>query len=322
MKAVVYHQYGPPEVLTLAEIKKPVPKDNEILIKIHAASVAAGDWRMRKADPSLARLMNGLFKPKKVTILGFEVAGIVEAIGKNVARFKPGDEVLASCSFIFGGYAEYRCLPEDGFIALKPPNISFEEAAAMPIGAPTALRFLRKGNIGAGKKVLIYGASGSVGTYAVQLAKKHFGATVTAVCSTSNVDMVRSLGADKVIDYTKEDFTRLNETYDLIFDTVGKAPLSDSVRILKEKGYYLSAYHVEPSRLFVGMWISMTTNRKVTGLAGSESLEDLNTIRDLMAEGKIRAVIDRRYSLTQLVEAHRYVEQGHKKGNVIINVIG
>lgn len=304
MKAIVATQYGGPEVLQLKEIEKPTPKDNEILIKVHATTVTAADFRMRSFTVPAAvwipaRLALGITKPRQ-PIFGSELAGVVEAIGKDVTRFKVGDQVFASTlTENFGGYAEYKCLPEKAMMAIKPGNISFEEAAAMPIGATTALRMLRKGNIQPGQKVLIYGASGSVGTYAVQLAK-YFGADVTGVCSTSNIDMVKSLGADHVIDYTKDDFSSIEEQYDVVFDTLAKFLKSQYSKVLKPNGTFVS----------------------MAKLSTKESMDNLIFINDLVEKGQIKAVIDRCYPLEDMVEAHRYVDAGHKKGNVVISVGG
>jgi len=320
MKAAVYTKYGPPDVLQLKEVEKPVPKDNEILVKIHAATVTSGDVRLRKADPFAVRTINGFIKPKN-RILGVEFSGEIESIGRDVKQFKTGDKVFGSPSTGFGTYAEYKCISEEGVVALMPANVTFEEAAAVPFGGLTSLHFLRKANIEKGQKVLIYGASGSLGTAAVQLAK-NFGAEVTGISSTANLELVKSLGADNVIDYTKEDFTKNSVIYDVIYDTVGKSPFSGSVKSLKNNGYYLRAVHISPSSLARGMWTKITSSKKVIGGISEDTKKRLIFLKGLIEAGKYKPVIDRRYPLEQIAEAHRYVEGGHKKGSVVITVNG
>ena len=322
MKAILCMRYGPPEILQLREIEKPVPNDNEILIKVRATTVTVADVRVRSFTvPSSvwlpARLALGLRRPRK-KILGMELAGEVEAVGKDVTRFKKGDEVFAATLKTFGAYAAYKCLPEDDPIAIKPVNLTFEEAAALPIGARTALHFLKKGNIRKGQKVLIYGASGSVGTYAVQLAN-YFGAEVTGVCSAKNLELVKSLGAGKVIDYTEQNFTRRLEKYDMIFLAVDKFPFSTCSKTLNNDGVYLNV--TDPIMSLHQLWISLTSKKKII-MSGSvpEKAEYLVILKDLVEEGKLNPVVDKKYKFEQMVEAHRYVDKGHKKGNVVITV--
>jgi len=320
MKAIVYHTYGSPDVLKLEEIEKPGPKDDEVLVKVHAASVNAADWHLLRGKPFLVRLMGyGLLKPK-YPILGSDIAGRIEAVGSNVKQFKPGDEVFGN---IRGGFAEYVCAREDA-VVLKPANISFEEAAAVPIAGITALQGLRdKGHIQPGHKVLIQGASGGVGTFAVQIAKS-FGAEATGVCSTRNVDMVRSIGADHVIDYTQEDFTKNGQRYDLILAANGYHSLSDYKRALSPRGIYVMTGGSSMAALFqamlLGPWISMTSSKKMGNLAAKVNHKDLVCLKDLLEAGKVVPVIERRYSLSDVAEAVRYLEEGHAKGKEVIAV--
>jgi len=316
MKAIVYTKFGPPEVLQLQEVEKPSPKKNEVLIKIHATTVVKEDPDMR-ASPGF----NGFLKPRN-PILGQELAGKIESIGKDVTRFKPGDQVFGFD--MFGAYAEYKCMPENGALAIKPANMSYEEAVSVPNGALTALPFLRdKGNIQSGQNILIYGASGSVGTAAVQLAK-YYETTVTGVCSTANLELVKSLGADQVIDYTREDFTNNGQTYDIIYDTVGKRSFAECKGSLTDDGTYLTT--VPTPGIMLKALRPAKSGKKVKFMAAglrsaSEKVKDLDFLRKLIEAEKFKAVIDRHYPLEEIAEAHRYVEKGHKKGNVVINVV-
>ncbi|MDO8412288.1 MAG: NAD(P)-dependent alcohol dehydrogenase [Gallionellaceae bacterium] len=323
MKAVVYTEYGPPDVLQLKEVDNPVPAVDEVLVKVHAASVNAADWRLMRADPFLARLYTGLLKPTRFQILGADIAGRVEAVGKNVRQFQPGDEVFGDVfASDFGGFAEYKCARESELVS-KPANLSFEEAAAVPLAAMTALHGLRdKGQIQPGQKVLINGASGGVGTFAVQIAK-YFGAEVTAVCSTGNMDMARSLGAHHVIDYTQEDFTRSGRQYDLILGMNGFRSIFDYKRALSRRGVYVMTGG-STAQLFqamlLGPWLSMAGSKKMRTLSSKPNQQDLLFLKDLLESGKIKPVIDRCYRLSEVPEAIRYVETGHAKGKVVISV--
>lgn len=323
MKAIVYKNYGPPDVLQLKEVEKPVPKENEILVKVKATTVTVADIRARSftVPPTFwlpARISLGIRHPKK-EILGTELAGEVESVGKAVKRFKKGEQIFAASLSGFGTYAEYKCLPEEGPVSIMPSNITYAEAAAIPIGARTALFFLRKAQIQTGQTVLIYGASGSVGSYAVQIAK-YFGANVTGVCSTKNVELIKSLGADKVIDYTSEDFSKTNEMYDVIFEAVNKSSFSDCMKVLKKGGTYINV--TEPLPSVQMLWTKLTTGKKIYMSRNSpETSEALQFLKELVEKGILKVVIDRSYEFVEIVEAHQYVEKGHKRGNVVINVV-
>ncbi len=325
MKAIVWTKYGPPDVLQLKEVAKPAPKDHEVLIRIDATTVTAADCELRSLKLPIwlrlpIRIYLGLIRPRN-KILGQELAGEVEAVGNEVTRFRKGDQVFGWTGFRLGAYAEYTCLPEDGMLAIKPANMTYEEAAALPVGGLEAVHLLRKGHIQSGEKILIHGAGGSIGTFAVQLAR-YFGAEVTAVDSTGKLDMLRSIGADQVIDYTQADFTKNGETYDVIFDVVGKSSFSRSVRSLKHHGRYLLA-NPKLSQMVRGRRILRRSSKTVipyAARAASETTEDFNFLKELIEAGKIHSVIDRRYPLEQIAEAHRYVDTGHKKGNVVITV--
>ena len=326
MKAIVWTRYGPPEVLQLQEVETPVPKDNEVRVKIHATTVTAGDCEVRSLKMPLwlrlpMRVYAGLRRPVRLTILGQEMAGEVESVGKRVTRFKVGDPVFGAPGFGLGCYAEYICLPEageDAVLAAKPANMSFEEAAAIPFGGLEALHFLRKARIQEGEQILVNGGGGSIGTFGVQLAK-YYGAEVTAVDSTAKLDMLRSIGADRVIDYTQADFTQSGETYDVIFDAIGKSPYGPSMQALKPNGRYVLA-NPRPSHLLRGLFSSTAGDKRVISGATVRKTEDLLFLKQLIEAGVLRTVIDRTYPLEQTAEAHRYVETGRKKGNLVITI--
>ena len=334
MKAIVWTKYGPPDVLQLKDVEKPTPKDNEILVKIHATTVTSGDCEQRSLKLSilyrlLMRLYIGLRKPKRITILGMELSGEIESVGKDVTLFKEGDQVFAATGFVgMGTCTEYICLPEkpeegdrskNSQVAIKPVNMTHEEAAPVPVGGLEALNFLRKGNIQSGQKVLINGAGGTIGTFAIQLAK-YFGAEVTGVESTDKLDLLRSIGADKVIDYNQEDFTKTGEIFDFILDVVSKSSFSGCISSLKENGCYLIA-NPGISQRIRGRKISKKSNKKVIFGSAYPKTEDLVFLKRLIEAGKIKSIIDRRYPLEQTAEAHKYVETGDKKGHVVITVV-
>jgi NADPH:quinone reductase-like Zn-dependent oxidoreductase len=322
MKAIVFYNYGSPDVLKLEEVEKPTPKDDEVLIKVLAASVNAPDWRNIRADPFLVRLTTGLLKPKN-KMLGLDIAGRVEAVGRNVKQFQPGDEIFGELfESGLGAFAEYKCMPEEGTLAIKPANLTFEEAAAVPAAAITALQGLRdEGQIQPEQKVLINGASGGIGTFAVQIAK-YFGAEVTGVCSTTNLELVKSLGADKVIDYTQEDFTQNGQRYDLIIDIVGNPSVYKRFykRSLSPEGICVIIAGTFFLSLFLGPWMSMTGKNKIGTFMTIANQKDLVFMKELLEAGKVVPVIDRRYTLSEIAEALRYYDEGHAKGKVVITV--
>jgi NADPH:quinone reductase-like Zn-dependent oxidoreductase len=315
MRAAVYRRYGPPEVVRIEQVPKPRPKANEVLIRVHASTVSAADWRLRQADPFFARLFFGLFAPKR-GVLGMELSGTVEEVGRKVTRFAVGDQVFGLAGLRFGGHGEYVCLPEKGELAKKPANIGLDEAAAVCFGGFTALRFLRAAGIGAGQRVLVCGASGSVGVFAVQLAR-HFGARVTGVCSTANLELVKSLGAEQAVDYTREDYSKAGPVYDIVFDTVGKGGFSRSMRSLKPEGTYACC---APQWAGLAPFLARIGGRKLVTVMAKADPADLAFLASLIEAGKLRTVIDRRYPLARIVEGHRHAQAGHKKGHVLVLV--
>ena len=324
MKAAVYTRYGPPNVVEIKDVATPLPGPNDVLVRIHATTVAAADWRLRKADPPLVRVVFGLRRPKRIQILGTEFAGVVEAVGDAVTKFAIGDQVFGAAGFTFGAHAQYIRMNEAGQLSLKPHNMSFDEAAAVLFGGGSALHFIKKANIQPGQNVLVYGGSGSVGVFTVQLLK-HMGTTVTAVCSTANLDLMKSLGADHVVDYTKEDFAAAGQVYDVVFDAVGKATFDQVVRSLKQGGVYVQ---VSGDTTAAGMvkdiarttWMSMRGRAKVVGGVVKGTADNTALLKELIEAGKVRTVIDRRYPLEEIVAAHAHAESGHKKGHVVVTV--
>lgn len=320
MKAIIYRNYGPPNVLELLDFEKPTPKPNEVLIKVFATTVTTADCMMRRGDTFLSRIILGFTRPKKkFQILGTEFSGIIESIGNKVTKFKEGDEVFAFRGFGTGCYAQYKCMNENGSLAKKPYNMEFIEAASVVDGATTALFFLKeKANIQEGQKVLINGASGSIGTFAVQLAK-YFGAEVTGVCSTKNIEMVKSLGADNIVDYTKEDFKKTDETYDIIFDTISKSSFAHCKKVLKSNGKYVVTV-MTLKNVLLSFITKFWNKKKVIFAMSLNKTEELNFIRTIIEEGKLKTIIDKQFPLEKIQEAHAYVNTGHKKGNVVITV--
>jgi len=321
MKAIVYTKYGAPDVLQFKEVAKPTPKNNEVLIRTYAATVVAGDCELRSFKFPIwfwlpFRIYMGLIRPTRAPILGQELAGEIEDVGKDVNLFKKGDQIFAATGVVFGAYAEYTCLPSTCGMAIKPANMTYEQAAAVPTGGLNALHYLRRANIQPGEKVLINGACGNIGSFAVQLAK-YFGAEVTGVDSTEKLDMLRSMGADHVIDYTQEDYTKSGKTYDIILDVIANSSFSRSIKSLKQNGRYLL---VNPRVLSMirGLWTSMTSSKQVIFEFSNYKTEDLVFLKELIEAGMIKSIIDKRYPLEQTAEAHRYVDQGCNKGNVVI----
>lgn len=319
MKAVVFDRYGAPDVLRLAEVPKPVPKHDEVLVRVRMTTVCAGDVRLRRAAPFFLRAYSGLFRPSKINILGMEFAGTVESVGKHVTLFHPGDEVFGSAGLKFGAYAEYLCVPEGPLLARRPVNATAEQAVGLPYGGVSALHYLRAAGVRAGQRVLVYGASGSVGSSAVQLAR-HFGAHVTAVCSSANVDLAKALGAEAVIDYTKEDFSATGARYDIVFDTVGKSGFWRSLKVMKRGGVFVRSASGLLSPTLGRAWVSLSGAGRLVQRMARTREGDLDLLIQLVETGEFRPVIDRTYPLKSIADAHRLAESGRKRGAVVIIV--